>query len=438
MKPLQLFISYSHADEPFLSDLEKHLSTLKRENLLATWYDKKIVPGSNWEGEIDGALENSDIIVFLVSPDFVASEFCIEKEVAAALEKHSRGEVVVIPIVVRPVDWLSTPIGKIQALPKNASPVSVWNDKDQAWLEVVKGLRLAISDLNIRREESFSKPLFSNINDALLSEVERIEILYSHEGNVTGIPTGLHDLDSLIDGIHEGDLIFISSAPVMDRMALLISIINHILVDQLRTGLIFSLRQSKEQIARRLCCAIGRVEVNTLQRGKLEEEDWSNLTFALGVLNDKKIGIIDETSIDVDMLISQIEHFKKQYGTCDLVVIDSLEHVTGGSKPNILATLGRYARTNKIPIIVSSGLEFDPSSRINKRPVLRDVGEWCVLSDDIDIVIFVYQDEKYYPDSIDKDHAELIVTKNLRGPLGTILTVCLNRGQCLQNAKSIL
>ena len=432
MPPLKLFVSYSHQDELHLSELEKHLTTLKRENLIATWHDRKIIPGQDWEKEIDGALQDSDIFVFLISPDFVASEYCIEKEVSVALDRHNCGEAVVIPIVVRPADWLSTPLGKIQALPKHANPISTLANKDQAWLEVVKGIRLTISDFGQSRENP--PVLFTNITAALTSEVERLEIRYGHDKHVGGIQTGLHDFDYLIDGIHLGDLVCVAAAPVMDRMALLISIMNNVFVESSLSGLVVTLRLSRDQITRRMCAALGRISVHTLQRGELEDDDWSSLTHALGLLNETKIGFIQQSSIDINTLISQIDKFREQYGSCELVVIDQFEHVTGGSKSNLLAILGRYARANKVAIVVATGLESDPSSRPNKRPILKDIGEWAALNEDLDLVVFVYQDEQYNPDSLDRDLAELIVAKNSRGSLGTITTARLRKGQALVNA----
>lgn len=431
MPPLQLFVSYSHADKPFLTELEKHLSTLKRENLLATWHDRKITPGQDWESEIDGALQRSEIIVFLISPDFIASEYCVEKEVATALDRHGKGDAIVIPIVVRPVDWLSTPIGKIQGLPTDAKPISTWNNQDEAWLEIAKGIRLAISDLN-KREATVPKPNVFMISQALTAEILRLEKRYEHEGAFGGMPTGLYDLDNAIDGLHPGDLIFIGAAPVMDRMALLAPIVSHVLVERSHAGLIFTLRQSKEQFARRLCAAIGRLSVQALLKGELEDDDWANLTHALGRLNDAHIFIVEESHIDIDTLISQVDLFKQKQGG-ELVIIDSFEHITGGSKPELLAKLGRYARSNKVAFIVAGGLDQDPSLRINKRPLLKDVGDWIVLNEDLDCVALVYQDEQYNPDSQDKGTAEIIIAKNSRGQVGAIRVTYLRNEQVFKS-----
>lgn len=435
MSTLQLFVSYSHKDESYLSELEIHLTTLKREKLIATWHDRKIVPGQEWEKAIGGALQESDIYVFLISPDFVASEYCIENEVSIALEKHNSGQAIVIPIVVRPVDWLSTPLGKIQALPKDANPISMWGDKDQAWLEAVKGIRLAISEVDRHKENTFEEQKVFGIHASLTAFVELLEKRYvSDEPTIGGVTTGLHDLDSLIDGIHMGDLIYVASSPVIDRFAFLVTVINHAVVEKNQPGIIVSLRQSHDQVARRLSASLGKIPVHSLQRGEMDDDDWSKLTFALGLLNDAKLLIVEGHSIDIVSMISQLDSLRESNDGCCLVFIDNLDQVTGGSKTKLLSILGRYARKNKISIVVTDGLASDPAVRPNKRPVIRDIGDWAELNEDLDIVILVYQEEKYYPDSPDRDLVELIVAKNQRGGLGTI-EVVQNRGQGLEDFK---
>lgn len=437
MAPVQVFLSYSHQDEPFLIELEKHLSTLKREGLVSTWQDRKIVPGQDWEKKIDGALQQTEIFVFLVSPDFIASDYCIGKEVTFALERHKDGDAMVVPVAVRPADWLTTPLGRIQGLPKDAIPISLSQDRDQAWMEVIKGLRTAISDYICRKEAKKKEVSFTGMSSALTAAIERLETRYGSEQRIGGIPTGLRDLDNLIDGIHGGDLLYIAAAPVMDRTALLISIMNCMFVDHAVAGVMFTLRQTAEQVSSRMCAALGGISPHAMQRGELEDEDWSSLTHALGLLNDTKISFVECASIDIQSLISKVDEYFEAAGGCQLVIIDQFEHVTGASKSNILATLGRYARAKKIAFLVASGLEGDPSVRPNKRPAIKDIGDWATLNEDLDIVIFVYQDEQYNPDSPDRNQVELIVAKNSRDPLGTVAPIRLTKGRALVSHRSL-
>lgn len=145
--PVSLFYSYSHKDETLRSELEKHLSILRRQGVISEWHDRKITPGEEWADEIATQLETSQIILLLVSSDFVASDYCYDKEMARALERHDSGEARVLPIVLRSVDWKGAPFGKLQALPKDAKPVVSWEDRDEAFTDVAKGIRAAVAEV---------------------------------------------------------------------------------------------------------------------------------------------------------------------------------------------------------------------------------------------------------------------------------------------------
>ncbi len=117
--PLTFFYSYAHEDEELRDELEKHLSLLQRQGLITTWHDRCIAPGTDWVHEIDAHLEAASIILLLIIPDFLASDYCYDVEVQRALERHTCGEARVIPIIVRPVDWHSAPFGHLQCLPRD-------------------------------------------------------------------------------------------------------------------------------------------------------------------------------------------------------------------------------------------------------------------------------------------------------------------------------
>jgi len=139
-KQVTLFYSYSHRDERFRDSLAKHLALLKRQGLIKEWYDRQIGAGDEWRESIDEHLESADIILLLVSADFIASDYCFDKEMGRALERHDEGEALVIPIIVRPVNWSGAPFGRLQALPKNGKPVTVWDNRDLAWVDVAEGI----------------------------------------------------------------------------------------------------------------------------------------------------------------------------------------------------------------------------------------------------------------------------------------------------------
>lgn len=139
--PLKVFISYSHADEAFRGDLVKHLSNLKRQGVISDWHDREIDAGTEWSSEIERHLNAADIILLLVSADFIASEYCYGLEMARALERHEAGEARVIPVLLRPCDWNDAPFSKLQALPAGAKPITKWADRDEAFLSVAQGIR---------------------------------------------------------------------------------------------------------------------------------------------------------------------------------------------------------------------------------------------------------------------------------------------------------
>jgi len=142
---VRLFISYAHKDESLRNELETHLKILERRKLVALWYDRKIMAGEKWEDEIDENLERAEVILFLVSADFIASDYCWSKEMRRALERHEMGEARAIPVVVRDVNWSGAPFGKLQALPENAKPVTKWADRDSAWRSISEGIERAIT-----------------------------------------------------------------------------------------------------------------------------------------------------------------------------------------------------------------------------------------------------------------------------------------------------
>jgi hypothetical protein len=140
-----VFVSYSHKDERYREKLQISLAQLQRENLVTVWHDRKILPGQEWDREIDRNLENAEIVLLLVSPDFLASSYCYGHEMLQALERHRSGSATVVPIIVRPSDWQHSPLASLQALPSEGRPVSRWSNRDQAWLNVAQGLRRLIS-----------------------------------------------------------------------------------------------------------------------------------------------------------------------------------------------------------------------------------------------------------------------------------------------------
>ena len=148
--PIELFISYSHKDEPLREQLGTHLSLLKRQGVIDEWHDRRIGAGQEWAGAIDEHLNHAAVILLLVSADFLASDYCYDLEMTRALERHDADDARVIPVILRPVDWRGAPFAKLQALPKDGKPVTSWPDRDEAFTDIARGIRKAVEDLRPR------------------------------------------------------------------------------------------------------------------------------------------------------------------------------------------------------------------------------------------------------------------------------------------------
>jgi len=150
-QPVTLFYSYARADLALRDQLATHLALLQREGIIGSWYDRLIEPGTVWEPQILGRLESAEIILLLVSADFLASEYCWREEVSRAMARHQAGTARVIPILLRPADWATAPFHVLQALPSDARPVTSWPDRDAAFVDIARGIRQVAQRLRQER-----------------------------------------------------------------------------------------------------------------------------------------------------------------------------------------------------------------------------------------------------------------------------------------------
>jgi hypothetical protein len=142
-----LFFSYSHVDEDLRDQLEIHLSALKRQELISSWHDRRITTGSEFAAQIDQHLDAADVILLLVSPNFIASDYCYDLEMTRATGKQKNGEARVIPVILRPCDWHDLPFGKLQAVPKDGKAIKMWSNIDEVFLDVVRAVKGALQKL---------------------------------------------------------------------------------------------------------------------------------------------------------------------------------------------------------------------------------------------------------------------------------------------------
>lgn len=153
----KIFFSYSHKDEDIRNKLDVQLSLLKRRGVIEAWHDRAIDVGSELDKEIDEHVRNDDIILLLISPDFISSDYCYDTEMKIAMERHNNGNAVVVPIIIRPCDWKEAPFGKLMAAPTDGYPVTLWENEDSAFLNIVDSIKKAIKKVSNNHAESRGK-----------------------------------------------------------------------------------------------------------------------------------------------------------------------------------------------------------------------------------------------------------------------------------------
>ncbi|UBF24465.1 tetratricopeptide repeat protein [Kovacikia minuta CCNUW1] len=159
--PISVFISYSHKDEDLREELDVHLANLKRQGKIQAWHDRAIEAGAEWDAAIKHQLETAQVILLLISPRFIASNYCYDLEMQRAVERHDEGTARVIPIILKPCDWQDSPFSKLQVLPKDAKPITKWDDQDEAFLNVVQGIRRAVASLETETKKALGATLNS-------------------------------------------------------------------------------------------------------------------------------------------------------------------------------------------------------------------------------------------------------------------------------------
>jgi hypothetical protein len=171
---ISIFLCYAREDEAFLEELEQHLAPLKRQELITSWHDRDIRAGSAWEQEIHAHLDNAQLIVLLVSPSFMSSDYCYSIEMTRALERQRRGESRVIPVIVRPVYWQGEPLGNLQALPTDGKPIASWFNRDEAFFDVAEGIRHVIEEIKAQLNHQQGEDGGKNFQNASVLKQESL------------------------------------------------------------------------------------------------------------------------------------------------------------------------------------------------------------------------------------------------------------------------
>jgi replicative DNA helicase len=418
-----VFISYSHKDERFKESLEEHLAVLRRANKISHWSDRKIVPGTTWKSEIDRNIESSDVILLLISPSFIASGYCYEKELAVALARHEAESAVVIPIFVRPMDLTDEPLMGLQGLPKDAVSITEWSNEDLAWRDVARGLRTVVDELLERKSRQHEPFQLITLQETLAEMVESLDRLHASD-NISGTPYGLVDVDRATDGLLAGQLVTVAARPGMGATNLSLGIAAYVAVSGLPV-VVFSTKTSRREVMNRLITITGRISYPRFQRGRLTDDDWVSVTRSVQRISEVEMLFDDSTDLDISALRDRCIAAKKQYGALGLVVVDSVSYISvepdADPREEVIARrLKALARELHCAILVTVPVARTVESRPNKRPTLIDLANWRALGDESDVLAFIYRDEYYNPDSPDRGSAELIFAKNQYGQIHSV------------------
>ena len=269
---------------------------------------------------------------------------------------------------------------------------------------------------------------FSPIKDVLIESFAEIEKLYNQKEPITGVPTGFLDLDYKTAGLHNSDLILVAARPAMGKSAFALNIAANAAINAKIPVAIFNLEMSKSQLVNRMLCSEAMVDSNKIRTGKIEENDWEKLATALGPLSEAQIYIDDTAGISVAEIRAKCRKLKLEKNI-GLVVIDYLQLIQGSGKRNasreqeiseISRSLKILAKELDIPVIALSQLSRAAEQRADHRPMLSDLRESGAIEQDADIVMFLYRDDYYNPDTEKKNIAEVILAKHRAGSTGTV------------------
>ncbi|MBC3871246.1 replicative DNA helicase [Undibacterium oligocarboniphilum] len=271
---------------------------------------------------------------------------------------------------------------------------------------------------------------FQAIQPLLTQVVERIDELYNrdNQNDITGVPTGFVDLDKMTSGLQPGDLIIVAGRPSMGKTAFSLNIGENVAIDSGLPVAVFSMEMGGAQLAMRMLGSVGRLDQSRLRIGKLSDEDWPRLTHAIQKMNEAQLYIDETPALSSIELRARSRRLARQCGKLGLIIVDYLQlmsaNVAGENRATEISEISRnlkgLAKELNCPVIALSQLNRSLEQRPNKRPVMSDLRESGAIEQDADVIMFIYRDQVYNPDSPDKGTAEIIIGKQRNGPIGSV------------------
>ncbi len=327
--------------------------------------------------------------------------------------------------------------------------------RDRAQLRALKGVIIDIDDALYRRNGRDAREIVDfaqakmmvlseasgkdgagpqRLGDVMTGVVNKIDELYSRAdpNEVTGLATGFSDLDKMTTGLQPGDLVILAARPSMGKTSLALNIAEHVGINQGKPVLIFSLEMINEQLGLRLMSALSGIHAQRVRVGRIYDHEWDRVTAAVGKSVDAPIYLDEDSSITATELRARARRVHRECGGLGLVIIDYIQLMDvdsgSGSSDNRATEIGKVSRGLKhlakelqCPVIALSQLNRGLEQRPNKRPIMSDLRDSGALEQDADMVLFIYRDEVYNPDTDDKGLAEIIIGKQRNGPTGKVV-----------------
>ena len=280
------------------------------------------------------------------------------------------------------------------------------------------------------------------LNDILAKAIDRIDTLFNSPDAITGLTTGFSDLDDKTSGLQAADLVIVAGRPSMGKTTFAMNLVENALLRSDKAILVYSLEMPADSIVIRMLASLGRIDQTKVRTGKLDDDDWPRLTSAVNLLNDRKLFIDDTAGISPSEMRARTRRVVREHGEIGLIMVDYLQlmRIPGSSGDNRVNEISEISRSLKAlakefncPVVALSQLNRSLEQRPNKRPVNSDLRESGAIEQDADIIMFVYRDEVYHPDTQDKGIAELIIGKQRNGPIGTVRLAFLGRYSRFEN-----
>ncbi len=268
---------------------------------------------------------------------------------------------------------------------------------------------------------------FEDVNGLLKKTIDKIDLLFRSDSDITGLSTGIDELDEKTSGWQSGELIVLAARPSMGKTALALNFVEAAILTQEKPALVFSMEMPSDSLVMRMLSSMGRIDQGRLRNGQLTEEDWPKLEVAARKMKDKKLFIDDTAGLTPNEIRARVRRIAREHGEPGIIMIDYLQlmHVGGASEgrtqeiSEISRSMKALAKEYSCPVIALSQLNRGVEQRPNKRPMNSDLRESGAIEQDADVILFIYRDEYYNEDSPDKGIAELIIGKQRNGEIGT-------------------